>query len=256
MKKILFITILLYTTNATALQTNKCMYSIAADPCNPDGQKEYSCTADDGSGCPQEYYDCIGRTPKTTIENGVQETTEYIWRHGCNDKMCLCALNDISTYKCARGYYGTATSPSTGCTKCPTGATCPGGNNSTFICPSSTLKTQDACNACPQYATCNGGTNFDCKSDFIKSGNTCICKGYIVNGQCYTCPPNATCKDGIITCNQHYYLDNNSCLACPYNGLTDDSGKTSKTECYIPASREIKLINGTGKFKADCNITE
>ncbi len=262
MKKILFITILLYTTNATALQTNMCIFSTAANPCNPDGQDEYLCTTDDGSGCPQEYYDCTGRPPKTTIKNGVQEITKYIWQQGCNKNMCLCALNDISTYECAPGYYGSATNfLSHTCTKCPENATCLGGNNSTFICPSGTLKTQDACNACPEHATCNGSTTFTCRTNFTKNldTGTCTCDGFITgtgtNITCNkNCPENATCKDGKITCNQNYYLDNDSCLACPYNGLTNGNGQTLKTKCYIPADREIKLINGTGHFEADCKI--
>ena len=39
-----------------------------------------------------------------------------------------------TTYRCNSGYYGTALSASRGCTRCPTNATCAGGNNSTFVC--------------------------------------------------------------------------------------------------------------------------
>lgn len=252
MKKLLFIFIALFCTHTIYAATVEldpsvsCYRALPESPC-----KSATLACDDTTTCNL----CQNRAPQETTSEtpGITEVTEYVWRQGCDYTTCYCGLSDTKTYKCASGYYGTATSQSTGCTKCPTGATCPGGNNSTFICPSDTLKTQDACNACPQYAICNGGTTFKCKSDFTPDGNTCICKGYIVNGQCYTCPPNAKCEDGEIKCNKNYYLDNNSCLACPYNGLTNGNGKTSKTECYIPAGRIIKLTNGTGEFTSKCD---
>lgn len=203
-------------------------------------------TSIDCNACPQ-YATCNGGTTfmcKTGFTKNLGKCTcdgGFITGNGynatCNKECPQYATCDGTTFKCNQGF--TKNTLTNTCT-------CNGG----FITGTGT---NTICNACPQYAICNGGTNFDCKPGFIESGNTCICKGYIVNDQCYICPINATCKDGKITCNQNYYLDNDSCLACPYNGLTNGGGKTSKTECYIPKGRIIRLTNGTGEFTSKCN---
>ena len=50
----------------------------------------------------------------------------------CNPVGTSCS--SCTTYRCNSGYYGTARSASSGCTKCPSNATCAGGNGSTFVC--------------------------------------------------------------------------------------------------------------------------
>lgn len=64
-----------------------------------------------------------------------------------------------TTYKCASGYYGTATSASAGCTACPDNATCAGGNGSTFICNRGYYKSGAACQPCPNSGGINGRRN-------------------------------------------------------------------------------------------------
>lgn len=71
---------------------------------------------------------------------------------------CSCQ-NKKTTYKCASGYYGTATSSSAGCTACPDNATCAGGNGSTFVCAVGYYKSGSACVQCPASGGVYGATS-------------------------------------------------------------------------------------------------
>ncbi len=49
----------------------------------------------------------------------------------------------------------------------------------------------------------------------------CDTNQYINNDQCYTCPANATCNDGInFTCNNGWYKQDTTCIKCDINNAT------------------------------------
>ncbi len=141
---------------------------------------------------------------------------------------CTCNIAK-ATYECADGYYGTATSATTGCTACPDNATCAGGNASTFICNSGYVK--------------------------LNSNPTV----------CTKCPDNANCASGLITCNAGYYLDGNTCERCPASMFNPGAplpstmipgesamGSTSINDCYLPSGTNFSDNTGTGTYGADC----
>ena len=54
---------------------------------------------------------------------------------------------------------------------------------------------------------------------------------YLKNGQCSSCPPNATCSGNeIITCRAGYYLNGTTCTACPA-GKYSSAGASYCTDC-------------------------
>ncbi|MBQ8293809.1 MAG: hypothetical protein IJX89_00265 [Alphaproteobacteria bacterium] len=85
---------------------------------------------------------CTSDTSYTDYSTGytVKRTRE------CLDDICTVTASE---YACASGYYGTATSDSTGCTICPDNATCLGGNGSTFRCAQGYYKNGASCPRCP-----------------------------------------------------------------------------------------------------------
>lgn len=89
----------------------------------------------------------------------VTETSKYQTNcpsHSYGLATCECVKE--YSYKCTSGYYGTATSESAGCTKCPSNATCAGGNLSTFVCAKGYYKNGSACTACPSLNGVAGTT--------------------------------------------------------------------------------------------------
>lgn len=93
----------------------------------------------------------------TTKSNGVITTTTreiYRWCDG-DTKYARCDAS-LPSYACDSGYYGTATSSSSGCTACPANATCAGGNGSTFVCNKGYYKNGNSCAACESGATTSG----------------------------------------------------------------------------------------------------
>jgi hypothetical protein len=86
---------------------------------------------------------------------------------------CACAT-ESTTYRCGIGYYGTATSSSAGCTACPSGGTCAGGNNSTFICQAGYYKNIVACSNCAVATNHPSATS--------NSGSTSITACYLPSG--------------------------------------------------------------------------
>lgn len=89
----------------------------------------------------------------------VTETSEY--RTNCpshSNGLATCECVTEYSYKCTSGYYGTAISESAGCTKCPSNATCAGGNRSTFVCAKGYYKNGSACTACPSLNGVAGTT--------------------------------------------------------------------------------------------------
>lgn len=143
-----------------------------------------TCVSFDGGGT-QDCSDtaacslCNNQTGRTITQNGVTTTTSYCWTSykrvvvGETAK-CDCAATE--TYTCASGYYGKATSSTTGCTKCPSNATCSGGT--TFSCNKGYYKNGSLCSRCPAsdgvYGTTSG------------TGATAITECYIPSGTSFT----------------------------------------------------------------------
>lgn len=105
---------------------------------------------------------CTDRKPYFFNNNygvKVTETSEY--RTNCpshSNDLATCECVKKYSYSCTSGYYGTATSESAGCTKCPSNATCAGGNLSTFVCAKGYYKNGSACTACPSLNGVAGTT--------------------------------------------------------------------------------------------------
>lgn len=87
-----------------------------------------------------------------------------------------------TSYKCNSGYYGTATSASSGCTACPSNATCVGGNNSTFKCNKGYYKNGTSCSACPFFSIPN---NMVQTGTTAGTGATAITECYIPSGNAF-----------------------------------------------------------------------
>lgn len=146
---------------------------------------------------------------KDTISNKLRATS-------CVNDVNYCSCASYTSYtECNTGYYGTATYSTLsdgsifptrqGCTACPDGATCMGGNNSTYTCNSGRYHNPNAasgqyCPPCPANATCNGGTEtFKCMTGFYAASGTI----------CATCPTQSG-----------------------YSGNTT-AGATSINQCYL-----------------------
>ncbi len=107
---------------------------------------------------------------------GVITTTSYVYDVNCPTEYggtatCECRQRGVS-YKCGGGYYGTATSSSTGCTKCPDNATCAGGNGSTFSCAIGYYKNGSQCTQCPDGGTTSAAGATSISSCYIPLGTS------------------------------------------------------------------------------------
>lgn len=117
---------------------------------------------------------CVSIT--NSLNNGIDEIHESKHVVSCigNTISSSCQLGDIK-YQCSSGYYGTATSAlnNNNCIKCPTNATCDGGNNSTFKCSQGYYKNNNTCTQCPTPGTTisTGGAT-DITKCYIPAGNT------------------------------------------------------------------------------------
>lgn len=121
-----------------------------------------NCPVTDGCGifaCPDGYTSDDGGTyntckdPDATPENSCYKSCESTTENGIvstsNNGQVYYPQTCAYTYKCAAGYYGTATGPNNGCTICPANATCAGGNGSTFLCDLGYFKNNTSCERCP-----------------------------------------------------------------------------------------------------------
>jgi len=96
-----------------------------------------------------------------------------------------------TTYRCASGYYGTATSGTSGCTICPSNATCAGGNGSIFVCAKGYYKDGGLCSRCPTSGGVYGTTaaaGATAVTECYLPANTPITDAtgtYIFTGNCY-----------------------------------------------------------------------
>jgi len=120
---------------------------------------------------------CNNTAPSETTFGGVTTVGTKCWTVGSLEgTKCGCATT--FTYKCASGYYGTATSATSGCTKCPENATCAGGNGSTFSCAKGYYKDGTSCARCPSSGGVYGTT--------ASTGATSITDCYLPSGTTFS----------------------------------------------------------------------
>ncbi len=89
-----------------------------------------------------------------------------------------CTTSNLTIYSCAPGYYGTPTSSDSGCTACPSKATCSG--DDTFLCDQGYYQSGNSCKRCPASGGIYGTT--------AGTGATAITECYL--------PANTTMYDG------------------------------------------------------------
>ncbi len=107
----------------------------------------------------------------TSTSNGVESTTVRTLVNTCKNNVSYASCEvSLPTSECASGYYGTATSTTSGCTACPSNATCAGGNNSTFVCKKGYYKNGSSCSACPGSGTTSAAGATSISSCYIPSG--------------------------------------------------------------------------------------
>ena len=154
------------------------------------------------------------------LGEGIELATEGTIYYGA---YCSNEPEKTCGYKCAKGFYGTATSASAGCTKCPEHATCDGGNKSTFVCDDKYYKAE-------ANAT-----------------------------KCTFCPDNAVCEEGKPwVCKQGFYKDGEKCTGCPeaygVKGTTSANGATDVSKCYAPANNSTWKVgeDSTGYWEYRC----
>lgn len=113
------------------------------------------------------YDGCYGTT-ESELSGIISTTKHYVEQEYMLDSVgattgtitCSCK-SEVTGYRCATGYYGTATSARAGCTVCPENATCTGGNDSTFSCNVGYYKNAagDGCEPCPEHVESGAQTS-------------------------------------------------------------------------------------------------
>ena len=251
MKKLIFIFIASFCLieNSNAFTTTIFCPKAARPQC------EYEYKTPDATCSDSECEKCKDVT-SDIVNNGVTQILKKTFYENCPDKdgNYTCRCKTTPTYKCVPGFYGTATSASTGCTKCPDNALCLGGNNSTFDCVSGYIKNttlnicekkdltcsdnqfiyNGKCYDCPRTGGCDG-VNLTCNGGLIQEGPNCICKNGNLNGyidsslKCKECPKHATCDGLIFTCNKSFTPTTNECIC--RSGLGSGLGFISNNQC-------------------------
>ena len=199
----------------------------------------------DGDYCDDDF--CNTCVTTTTTLGGYVATTVNEPGYFCNGTtkfQCSCSMG-APTYKCASGYYGTANSSGTsGCTKCPDNATCPGGNSSTFTCNSGYYKYNNICAPCPSsgsYATCSGST-LTCAKGYYRNLIIGTSSNYYGCTRC----PQAEDDEGNLLYTTNAYQS-------PFYTTTSSTGATSSAACSIPAGGTAYGTDSTGAFTYDTN---
>ena len=147
----------------------------------------------------------VGVIPGDPNEHGVYVYYEYSYTETCGKVGVMvggietailgsCGLDQEAHYICGKGYYGTATSETSGCTKCPANATCTRGTD--FDCNSGWYKNTagNGCSKCPNPTTGPGD-----QGNWTVSSSKAVGSGAIIIG-------GATGAENIGQC----YLENNS----------------------------------------------
>ncbi len=114
--------------------------------------KSHGITDSSATGDPNEYGVYVYQTYTYTETCGEYEETStghLIGRLGS----CYSVAKD--NYKCGKGYYGTATSETSGCKKCPANANCNTGE-SRFYCNPGYYQSGLSCAKCPNPTTGSG----------------------------------------------------------------------------------------------------
>ena len=143
--------------------------------CNSCDTTYYTMLEKTGSGggtCTYNYTACVCKNGCTS-DSWTSSNTGYESAYIC-DKTCT----RVYSHQCAAGYYGTATSASAGCTKCPSNASCTGGNNSTFVCNQGYYKNGSKCERCPASGGVYGTT--------ASAGSTSITSCYLPSGTSFS----------------------------------------------------------------------
>ncbi|MDE6250297.1 MAG: hypothetical protein K2M34_01520 [Alphaproteobacteria bacterium] len=153
-------------------QTASCM-----SLCEKYGYNVYVITNGTEWGCACQ---ALGDGTWKDVGNGRERYYSYTFKQ---DSRCKTISSETATsqYRCKSGYYG---NPSSGCTACPSNATCKGGTGTTtFICNYRYYKNGTVCTACPDSAAGGLGTlvstNKGATADTYDEGATSITECYI-----------------------------------------------------------------------------
>ena len=125
-------------------------------------------------------------------------------------------------------------------TTCPANCTsCSSGKRACTTCKKGYYLKNGECITCPANATCDGGTTISCKKGY-----------YLANSKaCKACPANATCNGGTasFTCNTSYRKSDSTCVAnC--SGVSCKSGyraeSTDKGCCCVANCSGVSCKSG------------
>ena len=181
-----------YAHAVSVFACSKCDPDLMKVGSAPDGQSYDTCEqmcqalknsmpAYGATGDPNEYGVYVYQT-------WTYEETCGAWVGGGMGRLGSCHAVPEDNYKCGKGYYGTATSETSGCTKCPANATCT--NGIIFNCNSGWYENDagNGCSPCPDPET---GPN-DEKNWTVASSSSVGSPGVMMGqtgatdiGQCY-----------------------------------------------------------------------
>lgn len=199
------------------------------------------------STCSASICESCKGTTSTTNSYGVITTTTKLWTisGSCPSSGTFsCYCQETSTYKCAAGYYGSPTSSSSSCTKCPDGKTSsPGATMASQCTDEGNLGDTISCIGCPTQSL----------------SWTAAADGY--QARCVI----STCE---VRCASGYYgsasintknSTMSGCNLCPTSGGVagnSAAGSTSITGCYIPSGTSFTDGTGTFSYTSNCYWSE
>lgn len=97
--------------------------------------------------------------------------------------------------------------------------------------------------------TCQTTTTYSCGSGYYGTATS-------ERNGCTKCPSNATCDGGngsTFLCDKNYYKNGTTCTPCPSSGITDTTGVTDITKCYITTFSDS---TGSGIYTSKCYYTK
>lgn len=150
-----------YAQYSNETPINPCPY-VNISTCQPTNDSGGWYTIDDPCMMECEEWLPYRGSPTSTTTNSSSHVITSNWsvieftacpEKGDYDTPAECTTYTIQDYTCETGYYGSPTSSSTGCTICPSNATCDGGP--TFSCNKGYYKNGNSCTRCPSttYST-------------------------------------------------------------------------------------------------------